>query len=289
MAESTHNLDDLIQAIGTATDDDLRAYFQGVDDSKPIDLGKQIASPRIVTDAPHIVGSALVFINGATSEQLDWIAGITLDTLRLAIGASARAGELYAARNQALKASRDKRGEQTAVSEQLIGSAIARRGVLFGTLGKIASRVEPYASRVTAAYSKSESALDVSDSLDALVEIGRQVIKDKDPGVVARRKTTRLTNAWLDDAAGVSAKLREAGQRATAVRTTPEVTQAEVDLHDGWALILLGEILDAFDDGHQADPTIPRLNVYSLRNVLRPPSGKKPKKDPEAPAPTDHG
>jgi len=289
MPDSTHTLDDLIQELGTTTDEELRAYFHGVDDLEPVAMGKRVASVRIVTDAPHIIGQALVFLNAATDEQLQLLAGVTSDTLRLALGATTRTNELYAARNEALKMSRNKRGEQAAISEQGLGAALSRRKILHGVLDRIACRAEPYASRVNAANSRSESPLDVCNALDGLIDVGHQIMKDKNPGIVARRKTTRLNTAWLGSAADVSRELREAGQRAAAVRTAPEVTQSDVDLHDGWALMLLDEILRGFDDAHQADPTIPRLSVYSLRNVLRPPSGKKTKKEMEGDAPTDHG
>ena len=288
MPESTHTLSDLAQQLGPATDADLRNHFQGIDDGVPIALGKKVATSRIVTDAPYIIGSALVFLESASDDQKDWLAGVTTDTLRLAVGATWQANELYRARKEAIKTSRNKLAEQTAMSSQVLDTAMARRTVLHGILTKIACGTEPYASRITSAYSKSEEPLEVCNALDALVDLGRELIKDKDPGVVTRRKTTRLSAAWLDAAVAVSAKLREAGERANAVRTTPDVAQGEVDLHDGWALMLLNDIVDAFDDANAADATIPRIQVYSLRNVLRPASGKKTKSEPTAP-PTDHG
>jgi len=223
----------------------------------------------------HIVGNAMVFIDTASEAQLGALAAISRDTLRLAVAAAMRGDALYRARKQSLKSSRNKQGEQAAVSAQTVGSAIARGAVLHGVLAKIACGTEPYASRAAAAHSKSEVPADVCASLDALIELGRGMLKDKDPGVVARRKTTRLSAAWLDEAAAVSSKLAAAADRAGAVRTVPEVTQPEVDLRDGWALMLLEEIVRAFDTAHDADATIPRISVYSLRSVLRPPAGKK--------------
>lgn len=279
MTESTHTLADLSKTLGAATEDELRAYFHGVDDAYPVAWGREIATPRIATDAPHIVGDALVFIDKASETQLASLAATSRDTLRLAVAAAMRAEALYRARKQSLKSSRNKQGEQVALSDQTVVTAIARETVLHGVLAKIACGTEPYASRVAAAYSKSEVPADVCVALDALIELGRQMLKDKNPGVVARRKTTRLSTAWLDEATTVSSTLAAAAERANAVRTVPEVTQPEVDLRDGWALMLLDEIVRAFDTAHDADATIPRISVYSLRNVLRPPAGKK------APAP----
>ncbi len=277
MPDPTHTLEDLSDQLGATTDSQLRSYFGGVADSVPIALGKRVATTRIVTDAPHIVGSALVFLDTATDQQKPWIAAITHDTLRLAIGATVLAHQLYQARQQALKASRDQQGEHQAVSEQVLRPAISCRGVLHGIVDKIACGAEPYDARIRTASNKSEIPLEVCASLDALIDVGRQILKDKNPGIVARRKTTSLTGAWLDNAADVSSTVRHAADRASAVRTNPEIAQPEVDLHDGWAMMLLDEIVTAFDNAHDADPSIPRLNVYSLRNVLRAPSGQKAK------------
>jgi hypothetical protein len=287
MGETTVTLADLVTKLGPTTDDELRVYFQNVPESDLVHLGKRIATPRIATDAPHIVGDAAVFMDGASEEQLDSLGAVSRDTLRLAIGAARLADTLCKARNVSLQASRNKLDEHVAVSEQVARNAIGRRTVLTGMLEKIACGVEPFASRVRAACSKSEDPKEVADALDALIGLGREMLADPTAGLVARRKTTRLSAAILDRDAGIAARLRQAAERAQAVRTAPPVAQTDVDLRDGWALTLLAEIVDAFDDAHEADPTIPRLSVYSLRAILRPPRGKKsagqPPQAPPAP------
>ena len=73
--EPTYTLADIFAKLGTASEDELRAHFKGFADSKAVRMGAEVATPRIVTDAPHILGAAMVFIQGATSSQLDWVGG----------------------------------------------------------------------------------------------------------------------------------------------------------------------------------------------------------------------
>jgi len=113
------------------------------------------------------------------------------------------------------------------------------------------------------------------------------MLRDRNPGIVARRKTTRLTNAWLDETEASLPELKKLGEKAAAVRTAAPVSASEVDLRDGWALMLLDEIVTAFDRAHDADPTIPRINVYSLRRALRTPSTKKSPSEPVSPIRTN--
>jgi hypothetical protein len=61
----------------------------------------------------------------------------------------------------------------------------------------------------------------------------------------------------------------------------PHLSGGDVDLRDGWALMLLDELVGGFGRAHQADPTIPRLSTYGLRSTLRP---RRTKKQPEPPA-----
>lgn len=282
---STHTLSDLIAVLGQATEDQIRALYHGVPNTTAVNWGKQVATTRIVKDAPHIIGDAYVAWQACDDSQRQWLAAISLDTLRLAAGAVKIAEELYGQRVQAGKSSRTQVEEAAGISNQAKATEIARRDVLYGVLTKIAAGVEPYASRVAGAYSKSESPADIADSIDGLVAVARDMIKDKDSGIVARRRTTHLTNAWLDQAATGASNVRNAGAKADVVRTAPSVSASEVDLRDGWALMLLDEIVSAFDRAHDADPTIPRINVYSLRNALRPPKGKTTR-DADGPPPT---
>jgi len=272
---STHTLGDLVAVLGEATEAQIRAYFHGVPDSTPVNWGKEVATPRIVTDAPHIIGDAYVAYQACNDSQRQWLAAISMETLRLAAGAVVLAQGLYEQRVQAGKASRTEVGEATGVSNQVKISGICRRDVLYGVLNKIAAGMEPYASRIAGTYSKSEAPIQIADSVDGLVAVAHDMLKDRDPGIMARRRTTQLNAAWLDQAATGAAEVRRVGEKAAVVRAAPSVSASEVDLRDGWSLMLLDEIVAAFDRAHDADPTIPRINVYSLRNALRPPTGKK--------------
>jgi len=71
-------------------------------------------------------------------------------------------------------------------------------------------------------------------------------------------------------------KVREtAGRELRTVN--PKATQANLDLHDGINVVILGQIIRAFERAHDLDPTIPRLVPISTRRLFnRKPAKKGP-------------
>lgn len=83
----------------------------------------------------------------------------------------------------------------------------------------------------------------------------------------------RLTLGNLD--AEYAKELEEAAARvkdaSAAAKKRPEggkVTQGELDRADGINILLLGQVIRAFDAAHDRDPTIPRLVPISTRRVF---------------------
>lgn len=273
--ETTYDAQRLVKELGEASDEELQAHFSGSDAAELVAWGATVATARINRDGWRILGQARDTLAQASEEQLDHLAAISTETLRLAAHAIARADALHAQQTARQQATSAGAAERQAAFEAIKASVIARRDVLFGVLRAVAADAEPYRGRITRAYSKAQDAESLADTLKALCNVGDDLLASTDAGIVQRRKTTRLRPQLL-------ASVRtQAEQAATAAREQDKtnaspVTQAQVDLFDGYALALLDEVVGAFERGHHADPTIPRIALYTLRNVLRPPRGKEP-------------
>jgi len=279
-------LEDLRGRLGASSEAELREHFDGIPDSHFIEWGAEVATPRIVKDAPRILDAASTFLAHATEEQKLLLMAITADSLKLAVTAAIVAGEVYQAHSEAVSSATDSAAELAAMLAAARQATVTRRNILWQTLSKIGGKVEPYRSRLAAAYSKAETTEALCKTLTGLTEIGRQMLADETPGIAKRLKTTSLSSEWLQAADDTAAALKEAGERAGGVKAAPSYTQADVDLRDGWALVLLDEIVAAFDAGHEADSAIPRLALYRLRTALRP-STKKKKAEAPAGAPAE--
>jgi len=223
-----------------------------------------------------MVGDALSFVSNATAEQLALLPTVTDVSLRLTLGAILAASDAYDAKAEEQTHARAARSERRATADSALDSLVAWRDVLFGTNRNIAGFVEPYATRIRQGYEKAEDAASVCATVRAQIAIARDLLKDKSPGIVTRRKTTRLSSSWLDAPAALADRVEKQASSAATMHPAPHLPEGKVDVLDGRALVLLDELIAAFDRGHEAMPTIPRLSPYGLSTVLRPRRAKKP-------------
>lgn len=284
-AETTYDPDALIKDLGRASDDELEAHFHGVAPAGLVRQGQRVATPRVARDGWRIVGQARDAIDRATDEQLDLLGSVSRETLRLAAHAVRRASELHEqlhAERTTVDATSAEREATFAARRKAIA---ARRELLHSIVHTVVHGAEPWQTRLDQGYSRASEASSLASSLTLLCDLGDELLASKDPGLAARRKTTRLGKPLLASSRELAAQSREADQRQQQAKVTASVSQGKVDLLDGQALHLLGTIVDAFDRAHDSDPTIARLDVIALRNVLHPPSGKKKATEEPAPAP----
>ena len=93
-----YRLRDLVKRYGVATLDEVLLYV-GIEKAEFIATGRLISTSRVSKDTARIFGQAADFYDGATEDQLDALAGINPDLLRVAIWAAAeneRLAELHA-------------------------------------------------------------------------------------------------------------------------------------------------------------------------------------------------
>jgi hypothetical protein len=157
------------------------------------------------------------------------------------------------------------------------------------------------------AYSALRDAAGLDEGLRA--EIGEAVGTAEDPNALARGldQLASVLNEWLNYPANAPLQTRlaagnldaqyatELATAATSVRTTAArageraesrlAAQASLDREDGIAILLLGQIVRAFEGAHDIDPTIPRLLPNSTRRLFSPRAKKATSATPPA-APT---
>lgn len=281
------NIRDLVAQLGEGSDDEFHQHFADADVGALIEWGADVATPRIEKDGARIIVGALTFIENASEEQLDDLGNVTKESLRLTAWAVHRGSETYALRQRQLSEAAGAVAEREALAKADLGAAVGWRDVLAGVLRKVAGKAEPYATRIEEAYSRGEDAATLADTLEKLDGIGQDLIKDRSPAIKHRRSTTRLSAAWLARGQKHLEAARSAASESNAVRAAAAVTQADVDLLDGYALTLLDEVVGSFARAHRANPTIPELQLYSLKPVLRPSRKKasEPAPDGEGGAP----
>jgi hypothetical protein len=278
--ESVYTLAELVVRWGKATEDEVLVYLEGIPKAKLVAEGAAVATPRIDKDTARTYGNLSDFLATATDEQRDHIPALTDDLVRCAIWTAYQATLKYDARTAARTGASAAREARVTEALGKLEQGKARREQLRSGLRLLAGQDPVRLQAIDAAYGTAADAKELASALDSLVERGRALLADKSPAMVARRKGSRLTKAWLDQAATLAGEVRKAGDLARSTLAASPVSQAEVDYWDGMALALFDLLIDMCDSGNKADPTVPRLVPIALRSYFTPTRKKSAKGEP---------
>lgn len=288
LAEQAYTLEQLLARIKKAgalpTESDVRSMV-ALTDTALAEIGSEVATSRIDTDCARLYGQALDFLTQASPAQRDALLGLTDGYLHCAIFAAHRGQALNAEllRSGAASASLQKQRETAA--QLMRNAAIARRAQLRSVLERLSGGEATRKAEIAGAFGRMGTPEDLADSLAALCALGRRYLKDKDPGIGARRKLIGLSEDVLTASAELATQVRTTGRAGQAVRGRSAVSQGDVDLWDGINLTLLDQIIQTFAAGNAANPTVPRLFPLALSRWFSARPKKKPA-EPASPSPT---
>lgn len=278
-----YTLSELSTRLGKATEDEVHVYVEGRSKAALIQEGARVGTSRIDTDCARLYGQAADFFDHATPAQRAHVVGVTPKMLRAAVTAAEKGSALAAKRESASNKANADKGARTGDAVSVRASCMLRRKVLKSGLRAVAGGQESLLSAIDLAHGTADTNKNLADALDALVGVGRRMLRGPAGALKERLHESGLTKALLDETVTLAESLRGAGEAADAVTSKGTVSQAEVDYWDGINLMLLGTFLEVFETAHEVDPTIPRLFPIALRSYYSP-SRKKPKKG-EGPEP----
>lgn len=246
--------------------------------------GTSIATEKVLTDCRRIYPEAHFAYEALTPEQRESLVGFSPALLsyavQIAIEHTARL-EAFDAADRAKKEQRAKTGADVTVTHR---RASLLRTQANNVLTKAATGDAPRLAALEVAFGTAGTPATLAGSLTALSKIADEWLDaPKNSALRTRLELGNVTPAYVKSLARHADALREATDADAARGNATPVTQKELDLNDGLNLFLLGQIIDAFDDAHDLDETIPRLVPIATRRLLRP-STKRAKSEP-APAP----
>lgn len=264
-----HTLEILAAKVGAPQAGLLDALLAGTDNEQLTEKGREIATGRIVVDGVRLYQEAYHFWQGASDEQKKRLKGFSLPLLAVAVH------QLHALHVRAQKIADDATDE---------GKSRAKR----------ASEANRAAAQGLALRDQAASALRDAAGLDAALraEVDETVGTAETPDTLARglNRLADVLRAWLKSPAGSPLQARlalanldaayadELTAAANAVQTTAAqagernaaraAAQAGLDREDGVAILLLGQIVRAFDAANDLDPMIPRLLPNATRRLF---------------------
>ena len=268
VARPLYTLPQLVERLGVATPEEMLLYVGRDSKVELTELGRRVATPRVSKDSARLMGQATDYYEQADEEQLDALAGVDPNFLRVGVWVAAEDERLYALHSRGRKSASQRRSTFGVSYSELRDKALGRREQIHGLLIKLSGNDAVRLKAIEDAYGTSASPQALNDSLEAMVGLARNYLADPSPEMVQRRERSRLREALLADVEALTARMFEQGIAAQAVANLPPVTQSEVDYWDGVTLWFLRRIIEAFDAARLTDPRVPRLVANATRGVL---------------------
>ncbi|KYF87181.1 hypothetical protein BE20_19785 [Sorangium cellulosum] len=277
--DATHALELLAGKIGEPPRSSLQAILAGTSDADLVSVGKTILSSRIVTDAARIYRKAWDFYQEATDEQRRRLRGFSKPLLAVAVQQALALEQLdrkLAAKSASAGVARAARDKATEAAQS---RAIELRDQAYDALRDAAGRDEGLRAQVDAAFGTATTSETLARGLEQTAKLLREWLGSDDEALTARLGLANLDDSYAKELATAAKDVRNAAANATNRPADGTVTQGALDRADGINILIMGQILRAFEGAHGIDPTIPRLVPISTRRLF---SRKTKKKAPES-------
>ncbi|XXX74061.1 hypothetical protein WMF30_41085 [Sorangium sp. So ce134] len=280
--EPTHVLELLAADVGEPPKSSLKAILSGTTDADLVSVGKTILSSRIVTDAARIYRKAWDFHEQATDEQRRRLRGFSKPLLALAVQQALALERLDRQRAAASASAGVARAGQTKASEAAQSRAIELRDQAYDALRDAAGRDERLRAQVDAAFGTAATGESLAGGIEQTAKLLRRWLKSEDEALTARLELASLDESYAKELEAAARELRSAMANAANRPADGKATQGALDRADGINILIMGQIIRAFDGAHGIDPTIPRLVPISTRRLFNRNTRKKADQ-PEAP------
>ncbi|HEX2567990.1 MAG TPA: hypothetical protein VH877_00440 [Polyangia bacterium] len=272
--ESTYALGVLRERIGPPAPAIRDRMLTGMTDADLVALGADIASSRIVTDTTRIYNIVYDYWQRATPAQRRRLRGFTLPKLAVAVEQAHLLEQMQGRKRTKKSSDGTTRATLAAAFETARTSGMALRDQAASALQDIASLNPVLRQEVTTSVGTADTPDALALGLSNLAKVLRRWLASGDEVLTARLEAAALDEEYAAELAQAGQEILTAG---TAARLRPTDTeQGNLDRLDGINLMLLGEIVRAFEHAHNIDPTIPRPTFIATRRIFNRPGKKKP-------------
>jgi len=280
--ETSTVLQALQKEVGKPNKKLLADLLAGTTPEALVRVGTTILSGRIVTDGMRIYPEAWAFWTRASPGQKATLRGFSQPLLALGVHKLSELRDLEEQVGEETKDTRTTRVTGEKEAQIVMTRAIALRDQAYTALRETAGSAGALRKTLDEKFGTADTAKNLAGGLDAFAGLLREWLEQKDnPGLTGRLVLASLDDDYAGDLEAAAAKVRataDAGGRRT---TNSKATQANLDLEDGINVVILGQIIRAFERAHDLDPTIPRLVPISTRRLFNRKSAKKAKPDDE--------
>ncbi|TKD12188.1 hypothetical protein [Polyangium fumosum] len=264
-----HTLEILAAKVGAPQAGLLDALLAGTDNEQLTEKGRTIATSRIVVDGVRLYQEAFHFWQGASDPQKKRLKGFSLPLLAVAVH------QLHALHAHSQKIAEDAtdevktRAKRAAEATRAAAQGLALRDQATSALRDAAGLDPALRAEVDEAVGTAETPDTLARGLDGLADVLRGWLKAP-PGspLLSRLALASLDEPYADELTAAANAVQTTAAQAGERNAARAAAQAGLDREDGVAILLLGQIVRAFDGANDLDPTIPRLLPNSTRRLF---------------------
>lgn len=259
-------LGNLAKEVGAAHAGDLAAWLAKTNDSALVAEGRKISSDKLLKDLRRLYAQAWAFWQIATPEQKQALRGFSPRLLALALDQGVILEKMWDAYS---RATASEAGKKTQTDQEVrVEAGVSRplREQAYSVLADAAGTGTSERGDLDAAL---PPGLDAGKALGAMARVLAGWLAEGSAELRGRLALGGLDEPYVKElqaAAKGGKKTRAAA--AGGLPTTAKVTIGTVNRHDGINLLLLDQIITAFDKGHGRNASIPRLIPITTRHTL---------------------
>jgi len=282
----THTLTELSELLPKPDATTLTACTPDEDPQALVQRGAQIASSRVLVDTRRLYAQAYDFWTGATPEQQTLLIGFSPALLGAGVNRALALQERLESAALSGTATTGERAKLDHAARLAFSRGVALRDQAERVLRSAAGRGSALEKKVLAVTGTASDANELAAGLEALSNVGNEILGKDDKAVKTRVSLTRLSVEYTKGLGEAAKQVLSTAKAATIPRPAKAATQSELDLLDGVNLLILADIIRAFESAHDIDPTIPRLVPISTRRLLGKRTTRKAKESDTEVTPT---
>jgi hypothetical protein len=268
-----HALASLSKEIGKPDMKLLAGLLAGMTPAQLVAIGRTIDTRRIIKDAIRIYGEAWAWWKGASKAERAGVKGLSLPLLAIAVHMALELEKFRASLEDAGATEGADRAEKDSKAETVSSEAIHLRDQAADALRDAAAQDTGLRDAAKLAVGTAETPDALARGLGNLAKLLRDWLGRDDADLAARLELASLDAEYADELDAAAKGVRKAhAARTTGARA--QLAQGELDRQDGISVLLLGQILRAFDSAHTRNPTVPKLVPISTRRLFSRRAGK---------------
>jgi hypothetical protein len=273
--DPVHTLEVLAEEVGKPKLSLLPSLLAGSSDADLVKVGRTIATTRIVVDTARLYRQAWTWWKDATPEQQKLVRGVTKPLLVLAVHQAYQLELLRQKREGKSATDGASRAGSVKAAAEAFSAGIALRDQAYDTLRDAAGPSAPLRAEVDAAVGTAPNADMLATGLESLRDVLSGWLKSDDKALLDRLELSALDGEYVKELSTAAKRVRRAVAEVGQQASTETVTQGALDREDGVNVLLLGQIVRAFDAAHNINPIVPRLLPISTRRLFNRGSSKK--------------